>query len=106
MSGQPFTLVITGNVVELQPCGLYATHFHAMTEAHHVIPESWWVKAGLPVASPLMRLCPDCHYSVHVAIDGILRGLDVGLLPPRCAKLAQTGIDGAKAAGLVPAPTL
>jgi hypothetical protein len=106
VAGERVRLVITSGVVELQPCGLYASHFHPMPEKHHVVPESWWVKAGKPVASPMKLLCPNCHYSTHVALDGILRGLDVGLLPPRCVVLAREGIAGAEAAGLTPALTL
>lgn len=105
VSGQR-TLVITNGIVELQQCSLYLTHHHPMTEAHHVVPESWWLKAGRPVASPMRQLCPNCHYGIHVCLDGLIRKLDVSLMPPRWVTLAQEGIAGALAAGLVPAPTL
>ena len=105
MSGEPLDLVVTNGQVQLQKCSLY-THECGMVDSHHVVPESWWLKAGLPVASPLEILCPNCHYNTHVAIDSLLKGLDVSLLPPRCVRMAEAGIDGAKAAGLTPAPTL
>ena len=105
MSGVPLDLVITNGQIQLQKCTLYA-HVCGMVDSHHVIPESWWVKAGLPVSSPLEILCPNCHYNTHVAIDGILAGHDVSLLPKRCVQMAQAGIDGAKAAGLTPERTL
>lgn len=101
----PRSLVITNNQVQLQACQLYA-HFVGMVDSHHVVPESWWIKAGKPVASPMKQLCPNCHYNTHVAIDGLLRKLDVSLLPLRCVKLADQGIAGAELAGLTPAPTL
>jgi hypothetical protein len=106
VTGQPVGLVITGGTVELQPCGLYASHFHPMTDDHHVIPESWWLAAGRVVESRLIKLCPDCHYGTHVAIDAILRGLDTGLLRVRWVRLAREGITGGYAAGLTPALTL
>jgi hypothetical protein len=105
MSGVPVELVITNGTVTLQACSLYR-HRVPVLNAHHVIPESWWLAAGRPVASPLRELCPDCHEAVHVAIDGLLRGLDCSLLPPRCIALAQAALDGAAAAGLTPALTL
>jgi hypothetical protein len=105
MSGLPTKLVIGGNQIILQGCTLY-THWVPVLNAHHVVPESWWVKAGQPVASPLRELCPNCHTATHAAIDGLLRGLDVSLMPPRCVALAKEGIAGALAAGLTPAPTL
>jgi hypothetical protein len=98
-------LVIINNQVQMQPCSLYK-HSAAMLDAHHVIPESWWLKAGRPVASPLKELCPNCHYNTHVAIDGLIRGRDVSLLPPRCVALARDGIAGAQQNGLTPALTL
>jgi hypothetical protein len=99
-------IVITSGVLQLQQCTLYAPHLVPVLQSHHVIPESWWVKAGKPVASPMRELCPNCHMAVHAAIDGILRGLDIHLLPPRSITLAQAGIDGANLAGLIPARTL
>lgn len=60
MSGEPLDLVVTNGQVQLQKCSLY-THECGMVDSHHVVPESWWLKAGLPVASPLEILCPNCQ---------------------------------------------
>jgi len=105
MSGEQVGLVIGGNQIILQPCSLYK-HWVPVLNSHHVVPESWWAAAGKPVATPMRELCPSCHTATHAAIDGLLRHLDVSLLPPRCVGLAREGIAGAEAAGLVPAPTL
>jgi hypothetical protein len=105
VSGIPVELVITGGVVQLQKCGLYA-HAVPILNSHHVCPESWWLAAGKPVASPLFSLCPDCHEAVHVAIDAQIRGLGTSLLPPRCVKLAAEAFPIAEANGLTPALTL
>lgn len=104
MSGERL-LVVTGGAVQLQQCGAYA-HRMPVLNAHHVCPESWWVAAGKPVASPLKNLCPNCHGSVHAAIDGIIRQLDVSALPPRCVVLARQAFVLAEQNGLTPAPTL
>ena len=99
-------LVITGNVLELQQCSLYLSHRVPVLNVHHVVPESWWIAAGLPVASPLRSLCPECHSEVHCALDGLITGVDVSVLRARVVRLAQAGIAGAEAAGLTPARTL
>lgn len=104
MSGERL-LVVTGGAVQLQKCDLYA-HRVPVLNAHHVCPESWWVAARKPVGSPFKNLCPDCHESVHVAIDGIIRQLDVSALPPKCVALARQAFVLAEANGLTPAPTL
>ena len=100
------SLSIVGGVLQLQQCELYLSHRVPMLDAHHVVPESWWKAAGLAVASPLIDLCPDCHYAIHCAIDGLIRKLDTSCLPPRCRLLGQQALDGAAAAGLTPALTL
>jgi hypothetical protein len=106
MSAQgPVTVVVVTGVLKLQRCGLYA-HWSAIVDAHHVVPESWWRKAGVPVQSPLMSLCPVCHMNTHAGIDGLLRGTDVTILPPRVQALAQRAITDGIAAGLTPRPTL
>jgi len=105
MSGTLVGIVIDGGTIQLQPCGLYAHHVPILND-HHVVPESWWRAAGVPVASPMMLLCPNCHTATHAAIDGLLAGHGVGLLPPRCVALARQGIEQARTAGLTPAPTL
>jgi HNH endonuclease len=101
----PVKIVITDGKIRMQMCGLYA-HTSAILQAHHVIPESWWLKAGKPVESPMRDLCPTCHMNVHAAIDGILRELDVSYLPRRAQALGRAGINLGKMAGLTPALTL
>lgn len=105
MSAGPLKLVVVGNQVQLQPCSLYA-HHTAVLEQHHVCPESWWIAAGKPVASPMKGVCPNCHSSTHVAIDGLLAKRDVSLLPSRCRALAKQAFEIAAANGLTPAKTL
>ena len=107
MSGTLVGIVITGNQVQLQPCTLYAHHVPILN-SHHVVPEAWWKAAGQPVASPLELLCPNCHTATHAAIDSLLLGRDVSLLPPRCVALAKQGIELARqnSPPLTPAPTL
>lgn len=106
MSAQgPVKLVVTDGAVDLQRCGLYA-HWCPILDSHHVVPESWWRKAGIPVASPLVDLCPTCHMTVHAAIDGLLRGLDITHLMHRAQLLGQRAITDGEAAGLTPRPTL
>lgn len=99
-------LVVTGNQVQLQRCSLYATHWVPVIEAHHICPESWWAHLGIPDASPLADICPNCHMSTHVAIDARIKGQDASLLPPRCLRLAAQAFTIAAANGLTPALTL
>jgi hypothetical protein len=101
----PHTLVVIGNVIQLQPCALYK-HTCAVIHNHHVCPRSWWEAAGLPVDTPMIMLCPDCHYATHAALDGRIRGRDVSLLPPRCVYLAGRALEIAEAHGLTPELTL
>jgi len=96
--------VIDGQI-QLQPCGLYA-HTCAILNAHHVAPLSWWNAAGVPVQTPFAMICPTCHMNTHAAIDGIIEGRDVSLLPPRCVKLAQQAFTLATTYGLTPGLTL
>lgn len=98
-------IVVTDGVVRLQRCVLYAHRVPLLNE-HHVCPESWFKAAGQPVGTPLKALCPDCHTATHVAIDGLLKGRDVSLLPPRCVVLAREAFTLAEMNGLTPAPTL
>lgn len=100
------TLVVTGNVLQQQHCALYDDHLSAVIHAHHVCPESWWLKAGVPVGSPLLDVCPTCHYNMHAAIDGIIKGQDISLLPVLCVAQARAAFPIAAANGLTPALTL
>ena len=99
-------IVVVNNTIQLQPCSLYLTHFTAILNDHHVCPESWWIAAGKPVQSPLKELCPTCHYDVHAAIDGIIKGQDISHIPYRQRMLAQEAFPIAAANGLTPALTL
>ena len=96
---------MVNDVLQPQRCALYA-HTAMMLDSHHVCPESWWRAAGKPVASPLTELCPTCHYDTHVAIDGLVRGLDISLVRLRCQGLARQAMVIAAANGLTPAVTL
>jgi hypothetical protein len=97
---------VTGGVVQLQACALYRSHRVPVLNEHHVCPESWFRAAHKPVGTPMRNLCPDCHASVHTAIDGILKGWDVSALPLRCVALARQAFTLAADNGLSPAPTL
>jgi len=91
----------------LQVCELYGSHkVTALLQDHHVIPESWWRAAGKPVASPMIKLCPTCHYNVHAGIDTRLKGADYSVLPARVEELVSRAYDGAEQNGLTPARTL
>lgn len=105
MSGMPLGIVVVDNKIRLQRCTLYR-HYHAILEAHHICPESWWRAAGKPVETPLKSLCPNCHFSVHAAIDSLIKGRDVSLLPPRCVTLARLALSLAQDNGLTPTQTL
>ena len=85
---------------------MYDDHRHPMTEQHHVCPESWWRAAGKPVSSPLLTLCPNCHYGVHVCIDALLAGHDVSLMYASWVACAKQAFVLATANGLTPARTL
>lgn len=108
IAGIPTGIVIASNAITLQECGLYrsAAHWQPVLDTHHVCPESWFVAAGKPVVSPKALICPNCHYSTHAAIDGLVRGVSIAEIEPRCRKLAEEAFVLAAAAGLKPAPTL
>lgn len=101
----PRLLNVRDGKVQLQRCALYA-HTVPLLNDHHICPESWFRAARKTVDTPMKYLCPDCHMAVHVAIDGLLRNLDVSALPPRCVALAHQAFDLAAEYGLTPAPTL
>ncbi|MFE5368229.1 hypothetical protein [Streptomyces mirabilis] len=102
----PRELVVVDGRVLLRACSLYKGHACAVIEQHHVAPRSWWIAAGKPINTPLAAICPNCHYSTHAGIDGLIAGRDVSALPPRCVALARQGLALAAAHGLTPAPTL
>lgn len=102
----PRSLVVVNGQVQLQQCALYASHKVPIINAHHVAPLSWWLAKGLPVSTPMANCCPNCHAAAHTAIDSILAGRDVSLLPPRCVALARQALTIAAEHGLTPAPTL
>jgi hypothetical protein len=97
--------IVINNKVQLQTCSLY-THTHPMLEFHHVCPESWWAAAGKTPADIYLLVCPSCHYGIHVAIDGILIGQDISLLPKRWVKQAERAYNIASQNGLIPRRTL
>jgi hypothetical protein len=105
VSAANFKLVVVDDVVQMQQCSLYHTHEHPLIEYHHVCPDSWW-PTGQSGNSPLARLCPDCHYGVHVAIDAIIKGQQVTLLHHRWVWMAQQAFIIAKENGLTPKLTL
>ena len=105
MSGE-LKIVVVNNTIQLQQCSLYKTHYVAILNSHHVCPESWWIAAGKPVASPLVEICPNCHYDIHAGIDGIIKGQDISHLPFRARGLAEQAFPIAEANGLTPALTL
>ena len=102
----PRQLVVADGRVLLQACSLYKGHGCAVIEQHHICPKSWWIAAGKPIDTPLAAICPNCHETVHAALDGLIAGRDVTALPPRCVALAKQGLAIAAAHGLTPAPTL
>ena len=97
MSGIVQQIVVVDGTIELQQCGLYSTHKHPLIEKHHIVPESWWINAGIPVASELINLCPNCHYNVHVVIDAMIKNQVYTALPLRCQKLGVRGVAEGKA---------
>lgn len=99
-------LVVVNNQVQLVKCSLYASHFCAIPEVHHVAPLSWWLHAGLPVQTPFATICPTCHMNTHTGIDGTIKGQDISLLPPRTRRLAAQAFTIAAQYGLTPTLTL
>jgi hypothetical protein len=102
----PRTLLLDGNVIVLQSCGLYKNHPCAIVNDHHICPKSWFEHAGLPVQTPMITLCPNCHANVHAAIDAVIRGQNARNLPPRCRALAEQAFGIAADLHLTPRPTL
>lgn len=102
----PATLVVTGNVIELQRCHLYKGHLCAVVNAHHICPKSWFESAGVLVDTPMVALCPTCHMNVHAAIDAVIKGQDASHLPMRARHLADEAFLIAKQHGLTPGLTL
>lgn len=100
------TLVVANNQIQLVRCSLYA-HYCVIVNAHHICPQSWWVAAGVPVNTPMANgICPNCHMNVHAAIDGIIQGRDISLIPLRARALADQAFIIAQAYGLTPKLTL
>ncbi|MCX4596069.1 hypothetical protein OG819_42410 [Streptomyces sp. NBC_01549] len=99
-------LVVVDGRVLLRACSLYKGHACAVIEQHHLAPKSWWLAAGKAIDTPLVGICPNCHYGAHAALDGLIAGRDVSALPPRVVALARQGLAIAAAHGLTPAPTL
>lgn len=97
--------LITGNRVAMQACALYR-HQCAVIQTHHICPESWWKRAGKPVNTPFVELCPACHMNVHAGIDGLLSGHDISALPSRAQRLARQAFKIAEENGLTPGRTL
>lgn len=99
-------VVSADNRLMMQTCGLYSSHKSAILEDHHICPKSWFDNAGVPVETPMRKLCPTCHENVHAAIDGILLRRNIDVLPPRVIRLADTAFALAKIHNLVPSLTL
>lgn len=102
----PAELVIVQNTVTLQRCDLYKGHLCAVVNAHHICPKSWFESAGVLVQTPMINLCPTCHFNTHAAIDGMIKGQDVSLIPPRTQHLAQQAFMLATQHHLTPGLTL
>jgi len=102
----PSALVVTDRQIILQRCALYRTHWCAVLNVHHICPKSWFENARVPVDTPMISLCPDCHANVHAVIDARIRGLDADFLPLRCQKLADRAFEIAHLKNLVPELTL
>jgi hypothetical protein len=100
----PATLVVSGQVV-MQECLLYR-HMCAVVDDHHICPKSWFEHAGVPVTTPMIKICPSCHMDTHAAIDGMILGHDVSRLPRRCVALARQALTIAHMLELTPTRTL
>lgn len=101
----PAALVVVGGVLQLQSCDLYR-HGAAVVNNHHVCPKSWFEHSGMPVDTPMISLCPTCHANTHAAIDGMIKGQDISLLPPRTRRLADLAFRIAQTFHLRPDLTL
>lgn len=104
MHAQLRTLTRNGTVV-MQQCGLYK-HPTAILHDHHICPESWWQHANQPINTPMIKLCPTCHYNTHSAIDALLAGHDTTAIPTRAQRLARQALTIATQHGLTPTKTL
>lgn len=102
----PAELVIVEDKIILQSCALYKDHLCAVTNAHHICPKSWFEQAGVLIITPMIQLCPTCHMNVHAAIDGMIKGQNVSLIPPRARSLAAQAFFLARANNLTPGLTL
>lgn len=102
----PTELVITENKIILQRCALYKGHLCAVINAHHICPKSWFERAGVLVETPMIDLCPTCHFNVHAAIDAVIKGQDDSLIPMRARHLAEMAFHLAEARHLTPGLTL
>jgi hypothetical protein len=102
----PAELVIIENRITLQPCALYKGHLCAVINAHHICPKSWFEQAGVLVETPMINLCPTCHFNVHAMIDARIKGQNADILPPRCRALAEQAFLIARGHGLTPRLTL
>lgn len=102
----PAQLVISDNRIKLQPCALYKGHQCAVINAHHICPKSWFEAAGVVVDTPMIDLCPTCHFNVHAAIDAVIKGQNAELIPMRARHLADTAFLLAESHHLTPRLTL
>lgn len=102
----PAELVITENRLTLQRCALYKGHLCAVVNAHHICPKSWWEAAGVLVDTPMINLCPTCHFNVHAAIDAVIKGQDASVIPMRARHLADHAFLIAQQHHLTPGLTL
>lgn len=102
----PAELVIVEDAIILQKCDLYKGHQCAVINDHHICPKSWFEAAGKPVQTPMITLCPTCHFNVHAAIDAVIRGQNAGHIPMRARHLADLAFHLAEARGLTPRLTL
>jgi len=94
---------------EVTECSLYKHDRPSfLIESHHVVPKSWFV--DVPVITPVVNVCPTCHYNIHVMIDDFVA---IGRLsprikapPPRQLILAHQAMEMAREKGLTPKGTL
>lgn len=79
-----------------------------LVESHHVVPKSWFV--GVPIDTPMVDVCPTCHYNIHVMIDDFVKigrlNANISKPPPKQLLLAHQAMELAREKGLTPRPTL
>lgn len=102
----PAQLVIIEDEIILQPCGMYRGHECAVINEHHVCPKSWFEAAGVLVQTPMIQLCPTCHFNVHAAIDAVIKGQNARRIPRRARHLADEAFRLAEIHHLTPRLTL